>query len=159
MTVSINILGGALMGIIGGIVLVVLGALALPSLIAAKAPNAKDLLDKIAPYQGWIGGIAGAWGVWGVINSVFTLSWLGTWPLWWATNLAGNVLSVLLGFIFGYSLISHYALSNAPEDVKAKAEEARKMLVGMQGTLGILGLIVGIWVILYNVLLYGILNI
>jgi len=98
-------------------------------------------------------------GGWGVINSVFTLSWLGTWPLWWATNLAGNVLSVLLGFIFGYSLISHYALSNAPEDVKAKAEEARKMLVGMQGTLGILGLIVGIWVILYNVLLYGILNI
>ena len=62
MTVSINILGRALMGIIGGIVLVVLGALALPSLIAAKAPNAKDLLDKIAPYQGWIGGIARAWG-------------------------------------------------------------------------------------------------
>lgn len=46
------------MGLIGGIVLIVLGALALPSLIGAKAPGAKDLLDKVAPFQGWIGAIA-----------------------------------------------------------------------------------------------------
>ncbi len=147
------------MGLIDGIVLAVLGILAIPSLIVAKAPNAKTLIDNLTPYQGYLGFGAALWGIWGIINSVLTLSWLATWPLWWVTNLAGNVFNLLLGFILGFGLIQQFALSNATADVKAKAEEARAKLVGMQGMLGILGIIVGIWVIVYNLVLYRILNI
>lgn len=69
------------------------------------------------------------------------------------------MLNLLLGFILGFGLIQQFALSNATPDVKAKAEEARQKLVGFQGTLGIVGILVGIWVIIYNLILYRILNI
>ena len=38
----------AIIAILGGI-------LAASSLIIAKKPNAKELIDKLTPYQGWIG--------------------------------------------------------------------------------------------------------
>jgi hypothetical protein len=69
-----------------------LGVLAIPSLIIAKKPNAKELIDKIAPYQGWIGAVSCFWGVWGIISSILHLGWLAHWPIFWATFLADSVL-------------------------------------------------------------------
>jgi len=40
---------------IWGITLILLSIVAVPSLILSKKPNAKELLEKVEPYQGWIG--------------------------------------------------------------------------------------------------------
>jgi len=41
-----------------GITLVLLSIIAVPSLILSKKPDAKELLKKIEPYQGWIFGVS-----------------------------------------------------------------------------------------------------
>lgn len=144
------------MGIFGGIALIVLGALCIPSLIAQKSPDAKELLDKVTPFQGWIGLGACAVGVWGIIGTITTIGWLTSWPLWWITRLAGSVLNLGVGFLLGFGMIQKFALANAPEEAKAKAEEAHMKLVGVQVPLGFASLIAGVWVILYELVLQGI---
>lgn len=129
-----------------GITLILLSLIAVPSLILSKKPNAKELLEKVEPYQGWIGLIFCFWGVWGIISAFLNISWLSAAPIWWATLLVGNIVSATLGFMLGSGLINKLFL--AKNDVaKARAEELRAKIAPKQGKLGILGLIVGVWMI------------
>ncbi len=138
------------MGIGAAIVLIVLGILGASSLIIKNKPEAKDLIDKIVPFQGWIGIGAFLWGLWIVIWSIMNAGyWLGwgsiTWTLWFILILATGVMLVLLGFIFGFNLINKYALSKANnEEATKKAEELLKKLIGIQIPLGIISIILGI---------------
>src|SRR5580658_10820481 len=85
------------MGLINGLWLVVLGILGASSLIIAKKPNAKELIAKLAPYQGWIGAVSALWGAWGIISSILSIGWLAHWPIYWITFLADSVLQFSLG--------------------------------------------------------------
>lgn len=137
-----------------GITLIILSILAVPSLLLSKKPNAKELLDKITPYQGWIGLIFCFWGVWGVIFSFLNIGWLSTWPIWWITLLAGNAVEAVLGFILGYGMISKLILSKNEEMMK-KGEELLAKLAPIQGRLGIIGIAVGCWMIVANLVFFG----
>ncbi len=147
------------MGIVSGVVLIILGALALPGLVAKKSPQAKEMLDKLEPYKGWIGLIVFVWGVWGIMSAIVSLGWLVTWPLWWVTRLVGNVLNAGVGFLLGFSMIQKYALAKANDEAKEKAEQLREKLIGIQVPMGFACVIVGIWVILYELVLYRLLGI
>lgn len=136
---------------IWGITLVLLSIIAVPSLILSKKPNAKELLEKIEPYQGWIGIVFCFWGVWGIITAILNLGWLTTAPIWWATFLAGNGVLAALGFMLGSGLINRLFLSKN-EIAKAKANELRATIAPKQGKLGIVGIIVGIWMIVASFL-------
>lgn len=131
---------------ITGITLILLSLLAVPSLILAKKPNAQELLDKIAPFQGWIGLAFCFWGVWGIISCILNLGMLASFPIWWATWLASNVIEAVLGFLLGYGMISKLVLSKN-EEAKKKGEELLAKLAPMQGKLGIIGIGVGVWCI------------
>lgn len=130
-----------------GITLIVLSILAVPSLLLSKRPDAKKVLDKIAPYQGWIGAVFCLWGVWGIIDAILHLSLLAHWPIWWITWLASSAVEALLGFILGYGIIAKYVFSRSAE-AKARGEELLAKLAPIQGKLGIFGLCVGVWVII-----------
>ena len=56
------------MGIVTFAALLVLGVVCASNLIIARKPDAKELIGKIAPYQGWIGAISALWGAWWLIN-------------------------------------------------------------------------------------------
>lgn len=129
-----------------GITLIILGILAAPSLLLAKKPNAKELLDKITPYQGWIGLVFCAWGLWGIISAILNISWLTTWPIWWVTLLASSFLEFALGFLLGYGMISKLVLSKN-ETAKEKGEQLLAKLAPLQGKLGLIAIIVGAWTI------------
>lgn len=129
-----------------GITLVLLSIIAVPSLVLSKKPNAKELLEKIEPYQGWIGLIFCIWGVWGVISSILNISWLTSAPIWWSTLLAGSVIQALLGFMLGFALINKMVLGKSAE-AQEKAAELRAKIAPKQGKLGLIGIAVGIWVI------------
>lgn len=136
---------------IWGITLILLSIIAVPSLLLSKKPNAKELLEKIEPYQGWIGIVFCFWGVWGLITAIFNLGWLQVAPIWWITFLAGNLISAILGFMLGSGLINKLFLSKN-EIAKAKADEFRAKIAPKQGKLGIFGIIVGIWMIVASFL-------
>ena len=147
------------MGLINGLVLIVLGGHCVPGIIAKKNPKAKELLDKIVPVQGTLGIIVFAWGVWGVITSVLSLGVLSSWPLSWITALACSVISVAGGAILGWGMIQSKLLANAPAEVVAKATEAYNKLLTLQERIGVISIIIGLWTILYSVVLRGILKI
>lgn len=137
-----------------GITLILLGLLAVPSLILSKKPNAQELLDKVAPYQGWIGLIFCIWGILGIVFTILGIGLLGAglWGIiWWVTQLLCCVAEALLGFLLGYSLIVKYGLSKN-EAAKEKGEQLLAKLRPMQGKIGIFGIIMGVWVIICSFL-------
>lgn len=142
-----------------GILLIVLGILAIPSLLLAKKPNAKELIDKITPYQGIIGVVFFIWGIWGVIGAVLSVGYWFSWGLfgiiYWVLILAVGLVELALGFMMGYGLIAKYALSKN-ETAKAKGEEMRAKLAPMQGKLGIAAIIVGVACIVMDFVVAGI---
>jgi len=137
-----------------GITLIILGILAAPSLLLSRKPNAKELLDKITPYQGWIGLVFCIWGIWGVIQAILSISILGSWPIWWITWIASSAIQAVLGFLLGYGMINKLLLSKS-EEAKEKGEKLLAKLAPLQGKFGLIGIIIGIWVILASILFSG----
>ena len=135
-----------------GITLIILGLVACPSLILDKKPNAKELFDKIAPYQGWAGVVFCIWGIWSIISAILTLDMLTTLPVVWILWLLCGLVEAALGFILGYSLIYKYALSKNETSAK-KGEELLAKLLPLQGKIGIAAIIIGIvYVVCYIIL-------
>ncbi len=134
-----------------GITLIILGILAAPSLLLSKKPNAKELLDKVTPYQGWIGLLFCFWGIWGIIQAVLNLGLMGSYPIWWITWLASSSVEAILGFILGYGMINKLVLSKN-EEAKKKGEQLLAKLAPIQGKLGLFGVVVGAWVIVASIL-------
>ncbi len=134
-----------------GISLVLLSIIAVPSLILSKKPNAKELLEKIEPYQGWIGMAFCIWGLWGIVQAVLHIGWLSSAPIWWVTFLAGNIISAILGFMLGLGLMNKLFLSKN-ETARAKAEELRGKIAPKLGKLGIVGIAVGTWMIVASLI-------
>jgi len=145
------------MGIVNGLVLVVLGALCIPSLVAQKSPNAKELLDKVVPFQGIIGFAAFIWGAWVLIQCILGLGWIGwAFPrglIRWITYLANGVLLLAGGAILGWGLIQKNLLAKASNDVRARAEESFEALVAFQPKIGIFAIIFGVWVVVSAIII------
>lgn len=134
-----------------GITLILLSIIAVPSLILSKKPNAEELLAKVAPYQGWIGLVFCFFGIWGIISAILNLGWLTSAPIWWITLLAGSIVEAGLGFMLGFALINSLLLKNNTA-AQEKAATLREKIAPKQGKLGILGLIVGGWMIVASFL-------
>ncbi len=134
-----------------GITLIILGLLAAPSLLLSRKPDAKELLDKITPYQGWIGLVFCIWGIWGTIQAILGISILGIAPIWWITWIASTAIQAVLGFILGYGMINKLILSKNDE-AKAKGEELLAKLAPIEGKLGLIAVCIGIWVIIARIL-------
>lgn len=132
------------MGIVAAIVLFVCGALAASSLVIAKKPNAKELLDKLVPFQGWIGFVVCLWGLWIVIHALINAGVISVVPVWWVTYLLTGLISAGLGFLLGYGLLSKFILSKNPT-AAAKGEEILAKLTKIQIPLGVAGMVWGIW--------------
>jgi hypothetical protein len=138
--------------VVFGIWLAVLGVLGASSLIVAKKPDAKDLIGKLSPYQGWIGAISALWGVWGVISSVLTLSWLSHWPIFWATRLASSLLLFGLGLLLGVGTLKTFIKNPQANE---KMDQTIAKLAPYQGNLGIASIAVGIWCVVASFMFYG----
>jgi hypothetical protein len=135
---------------LGGIITILGGILAASGFIIKRLPNAQGAIDKIAPYQGWIGVVMFGWGVWETIHSALGITLLSTHPLQWVFWLLSGVADLLVGFLLGFGLITHYALSKNPTAL-AKGQKIRGTLMSIQAPLGLLAMVMGA---LYIVWLY-----
>ncbi len=127
--------------------LIVLGLLAIPSLVLAKKPDAKPILDKIEPYQGWFGLIAAVWGLFNLIRLLMYIQGLTVVPLLWLSMLAACLLMVLLGFLLGYSVLNKILLSKN-EEAKEKGEQVLAKIKPFQEKLGLAGIAFGVYLII-----------
>jgi len=132
------------MGLVNGLWLVVLGVLGASSLIIAKKPDAKEMIAKISPYQGWIGAVSALWGAWGIISAILNLGWLAHWPIIWATWLANSVLLFSLGLLLGVGVLKTFIKNPT---AGAKMDETIAKLAPKQGMLGMIAIGVGAWMI------------
>ncbi len=128
-----------------GIALIILGILAVPSLLLSRKPDAKELLNKITPYQGWIGLAFCFLGIWGVVKAVLGMGSIGSG---WLFGLGVSVVTAVLGFLLGFGMINELFLSKSDE-AKEKGEELRAKLAPMQGKFGIAAIILGALYILF----------
>jgi hypothetical protein len=132
------------------------GVLAMAGFITAKKPDAKKLLDKIAPYQGSIGVALLLLGVWDTIDMLTNLDLLALlrhipskYPKAWAAHLFAyvfyflGIVEILLGFLLGFGLIASKAGNRNPE-MAAKGEAMQKKLAAFQVPLGAAGAVIGI---------------
>jgi hypothetical protein len=130
------------MGLVTGIWLAVLGVLGASSLIIARKPDAKELIAKISPYQGWIGAVSALWGAWWVVNAILNIGLLSLAPLSWIIWLATGAVMLLLGFLLGIGIMKTFVKD---EKAHAKADQMLAKLAPYQGTLGLVAIGLGLW--------------
>lgn len=132
------------------------GLLGASGLIIAKKPDAKELLNKLVPYQAGIGvGLLGL--------GLFTLlRWIGSIglffkvaPLFGVALFGSCFVAMALGFFFGMPLIAKWIPGDSPAE--EKAETMAKKLAPFQTILGIAGIVCGLLLVLYrmNILKVG----
>jgi hypothetical protein len=132
------------MSIIDALALILLGVLAAPGLIISRRPDAKQIIDKIAPYQGWIGAIIAVWGVIRLIHWLSLFGWLslGVGPLIaWILYTLYIALSIVLGFMLGFGVIRSFVKN---PQARAKMDDTLNKLAPKQGLLGLVAIIVGL---------------
>lgn len=116
---------------VGGLIPIAGGVLASSGFIISKKPNAKELIDKLVPYQGWIGMVMFFWGVWETISIVTHLGMLAEHPLRFVFWVLVALSDLLVGFLLGYGLITKYAFGKS-EMAQAKGALVRAKLVRVQ---------------------------
>ncbi len=135
-----------------GLLLIVSGVLAISGLIISKKPEAKAMIDKIVPFQGFIGvGLI-------ALAAIFLLGWIGKmeriskvgddWTLFPFAFYLGTAVAIALGFLFGMPLIAKWIPGETPAEQKAM--EMQKKLAAFSTIVGILGLVFGVLMIYYR---------
>jgi hypothetical protein len=131
-----------------GLISIAGGILAASALIVAKKPNAKELLNKLTPYTGWIGIVMFFWGIWGVINIFRFLGVLTHAPIMLVFAIAIALSDLAVGFLLGFGLITKYTL-NGNVVARTRGENVRAKLVPYQATFGIISIVLGVIYILW----------
>jgi len=130
--------------ILNGLWLFVLGCLAVPNLILAKRPDAKQILDKITPYQGWIGLVSAVFGIIripGFFSSFGQLSHGVKGIILFLLGAAFVVTQILLGFILGIGVIKSFVKDPTAQ---GKLDNALAKVLPYQATLGLIAIFDGI---------------
>jgi hypothetical protein len=128
--------------ILDGLITIAGGLLAASALIIARKPNAQQLIDKLTPYQGWIGILMFLWGIWDLLFCIRNFSALSHTPLFLVFALAITAADLVVGFLLGFGLITKYTLrGNAAAMARGQAIRAR--LAPLQGAFGVLAVITG----------------
>jgi hypothetical protein len=121
------------------LLIIVGGILAISALIVAKKPEAKQLIDKLTPYQALIGIVMLAWGVISLIRGLKGISFAFKFvPGFTVITLAMVASSILLGFMFGMPQIAKWAPGESNAEVKAL--ELSRKLAPYQVVLGLIGI-------------------
>lgn len=137
------------MGLIMNVWLVLLGVLGASRLIIARQPDAKRLIARLSPYQGWIGVISALWGAWWIVTALLDLRLLGYAPLAWILWVGTGAVMLLLGFVLGIGILKSFVKDS---DANARADALLTKIGPYQGTLGLIAIALGLLGILRAIL-------
>jgi hypothetical protein len=125
------------MDLIHPLLLIVAGILAASSLIVAKKPDAKQLIDKLVPFQAIIGVALLAFGLFQARLLFAMFRFLSAAPLAALTGIAIIVCSILLGFMFGMPQIAKWMPGDGAAEQKGL--ELSRKLAPFQLMIGVIG--------------------
>ena len=114
------------------IVAILAGVLASSSYIVNRKPEAQELIEKLVPYQGFIGLIVLFWSIRGVLRLDFGL-----------VSMAVIAVQFVVGFLLSYGLLSKYALNRSPEAAE-RGLEVRSKLSHYQVPAGLALIVLGV---------------
>lgn len=123
------------MDFIAPLLLILGGILAISGLIVAYQPQAKAVLDKLAPFQAVIGVALLVVGVLNLVRSLGSLRLLFHAPLLGASILAISVCSILLGILFGMPHLAKLSQGGAQQ-----AMEMMRKIMPFQMIIGLIGI-------------------
>lgn len=128
-----------------GIWLAILGVLGASSLIISRRPDAAEMIGKLAPYQGWMGALSAIGGLLNVVFLLLGIAALAVAPIWWITSLACGLVQAALGLLLGVGVMKTFIKDPT---ANAKLDQTIAKLSPFQGTLGLVGIGLGIWTVL-----------
>lgn len=136
------------MGYLHLALLILGGILALSAFIVAKKPDAKATIDKLVPYQAFIGVALLAvslinWIRIGIID-IFRL--LKYWPLGGIAVIGAVFSGILLGALFGMPQIAKWIPGES--NAETKAVELSKKVAPIQMLVGVIALVSGLLLLL-----------
>ena len=137
------------MDVINAIIVILGGILAAAGLIIAKKPDAKQLIDKLAPYQATIGVAMVAFGLinfvrlLGYLTDIFKLNLMFGLAIWCMLG-----TSVALGALFGMPQIVKWIPGDSPAEQKAM--EFSQKVAPFQVLLGLVAIGGGLIVLLFQ---------
>ncbi|MDB4952473.1 MAG: hypothetical protein JWO36_42 [Myxococcales bacterium] len=137
------------MDLITPLLLIVGGILAISSLIISKKPDAKAMIDKLTPYQAFIGVAMLACGIWWILKWISLLADFNRLKPLFLVSLWGVIAcSILLGFLFGMPQIAKWIPGDSTAETKAN--EFAKKVAPYQVILGLIGLACALVYLLYR---------
>jgi len=131
------------MGWIHLILLILSGILAASAYIVAKKPDAKQMIDKLVPFQAFIGVglLVMSILVWLDIGVINLFRMLKYWPLGGIAAIGGVFSGILLGALFGMPQIAKWIPGES--SAEAKALELSKKVAPIQMMVGTIALVSG----------------
>lgn len=124
---------------------IIAGILSASSIVIKKLPNASKFIEKIRPYEAFIG--AGC-----LLMSVFSLLKI---TAYFRVDFAWGVMSsacigscIVMGFVLGYPMIQELILDDLEEGARKKGAEVYEKLTPYKVTSGLVGIVTGIYLFL-----------
>lgn len=125
------------------------GVLAAASFIVSKSPNARQAIDKLVPFQGFMGVALLAIGLIDLLRWFDTLRVAHRLSMLFALTMWASVISaILLGFLLGIPQIAKWMPGDNPAEQKALAMQRK--LGGSSTFMGIVGIVAGLLLLLYR---------
>lgn len=121
---------------------IITGLLAASSIVIKKLPDASKLIEKIRPYEAFIGAAALLMSVF----SIFQISKLGFFS--GVISSACIASCMVMGFLLGYPMIQELVLDDMSEDARKKGEEIYDKLTPYKVLSGLVGISTGIYLLL-----------
>ncbi len=135
--------------VVNAIVAILGGILAASALILSKKPDAKQLIDKLVPYQAFIGvglialGVINFFRMLGYLTDFFKVNLMAA-----AALLSMIAVSALLGALFGMPQIIKWIPGES--SAEQKALEMTRKIAPFQVMLGLVAMIASLVVLLYQ---------
>jgi hypothetical protein len=135
--------------VVNAIVAILGGILAASAMILARKPDAKQLIDKLTPYQALIGvgmialGVINFLRILGYLTDVFKVNLMLASAL-----LALLLTSVALGGLFGMPQITKWIPGES--SAEQKALELTRKVAPYQGILGLVAIVASLMTLLYQ---------
>lgn len=128
------------------LVAVIAGLLAASSVVIKKLPNAADLIQKIKPYEGFIGAAALVLGLLGLFNITFRAG-----ILYAAVSISGVSACIVMGFLLGYPVLQDLLLDELSEETRKKSEDLYDKLTPYKIIAGLVALFTGIYSLFFMI--------
>jgi hypothetical protein len=139
-----------------GCLLTVASILAVPNLFVSKKNDLANFFKKVIPYQGWLGLIVCIIGAVGLVQYALQITTkmegvLLVLILLWLTGMLCSAMLTFLGFLLSYNVIYTYFLAKK-EKAEDNLKKMRTNIMPMQGKIGLLGILIGVWSIMAAVM-------